>query len=86
MAVFDMFALSHIVHAAGRAGASLVAAAAFAVHRADIGRGVFFASAVSLSFARGGFGAMTMLLVGAAGRESNYSNRQSEENEFFHVY
>lgn len=41
MPVLDMFGLSYVLHPAGWAGTGLFAAASFAMHRADVSRGIF---------------------------------------------
>lgn len=73
--VLDMLGLRHIFHPAGWACAGLVAAASFAVHGADVGRSVFFASIFTVF----------VLMVAATGSKAKGSNGQDGKDEFFHV-
>ena len=52
MPILDVLGPSHVVHSANRAGAWLIAAAAFAVHRAYIGGSILLA--LRMGFAQRG--------------------------------
>ena len=84
VAILDMFSLCHVIHAAGWASASLVAAAAVAVHWTDVCGGVLLAGTVCFCFAGSGV-AVFLLVVGAAGCEAKGKDGQDGKQVFFHV-
>ena len=84
MPILYVVGLREIVHAAGRACASLVAAAALAVHRTDVSRGVLLAGAVGFCLASSSV-TVFVLVVSAAGGEAEYGDGQDGKEEFFHV-
>ena len=75
-----MVGLAHVVHAAHRAFTGLIASAAFEVHGADIGRGVFGAFAVRNVLGFPGrcvlVGAVVVGMSPAAGSESKEGRGQ----------
>ena len=82
-----VFLICFIVHAANRAFARFVAAAAFAVHGADVGRGVFRALfglfGLGVGVGLTAFG--RVVAVAAAGRdESGECEAEQEKLEIFH--
>lgn len=88
MAIFRGFGLCHVVHSAGRAGAGLVASAAFAVHRANKSGSEFFALAMWRRCAGLGFPIAAVLMVvpclsATSGKtECKYSRKG--KHDFFH--
>jgi hypothetical protein len=57
MPIGNMFLQGNIIHSANRAGAGLIAAAAFTVHRTNVSRGIF------LPFSVLGLGGSTIMAV-----------------------
>lgn len=78
MAILHVLGLRDVLHAAGRASAWLVAAAALAVHWADVGRSVFLTGSV------GTIGSSAVLMVATACVDTKRSYREEGKKKLFH--
>jgi hypothetical protein len=81
--IIDVLAEGHIVHSTGWALTGLVAAAAFAVHGANIGGGVLFGCA--MRFCLTATYTVLVLMVGTASGKYKYCYGKDEVGKFFHV-
>ena len=84
MAILHMVSLRDVLHATSRASAGLVAAAAFAVHGANVGGSVLLADTMGFCFAGGGI-AVAVFMVATTSSKAECSDCQDGKKEFFHV-
>lgn len=79
MSILHMLSLRDVLHTAGWASASLIAAATLAMHRADVCRSVLLAGSVRT------VGSSAMLVVASASSESKCNYGENGKKKLFHV-
>ena len=91
MSVVCMLGLGDIIHPAGRALTRLIAATAFAVHRANVGRGIFFPFTMRFCFSGFGLSAVVVVLrvvvivvMAAACEDAQRQGDHGQKQEFLH--